>query len=136
MKLLEINKFLCALIRLLLCVNSENLTALQAVTHIEYLSLRNGDNIVRPRSSRTQEMDVKIVKAWQLFNDNILDVPHFLACASNFLQSFQREITHNVVIQHNCDQQSNVFGIIFHNYFFHMTKLFIHIYLCIILYFR
>ncbi|XP_074114263.1 uncharacterized protein LOC141537275 isoform X1 [Cotesia typhae] len=88
---------------------TENLTALQAVTHIEYLSLRNGDNIVRPRSSRTQKMDVKIVKVWQLFNDNILDVPHFLACASNFLQSFQREITHNVVIQHDCDQQSNVF---------------------------
>ncbi|XP_044578937.1 uncharacterized protein LOC123261409 [Cotesia glomerata] len=92
-------------------VLNKSLTTLQAVTHIEYLSLRNGDNIVRPAPHPYEnEMDIKILKAWQLFNDRTLDVPNFLACASKFLKAFQRDITQNSEDENFAGQKINVPG--------------------------
>ncbi|CAD6204225.1 GSCOCG00012678001-RA-CDS [Cotesia congregata] len=90
---------------------TESLKTLQAVTHIEYLSLRNGENIVRQAPQPYEnEMDIKILKAWQLLNNKTLDVPHFLACASKFLKAFQRGVTQNLEDENFAGQKINVPG--------------------------
>ncbi|XP_057326909.1 uncharacterized protein LOC130668578 [Microplitis mediator] len=71
---------------------TENLTRLQAITRIEYESLQNGEDITRSTRSENLDINMKIKKAWDLYNNNILDIPSFLACASNFLRAFQGHI--------------------------------------------
>ncbi|XP_074114222.1 uncharacterized protein LOC141537252 isoform X3 [Cotesia typhae] len=69
---------------------TEKLTELQAVTHIEYASLQNGMNVTRAARRHTTDTNFKIIKAWDLYDAESLDIPNFLACASHFLHAFHR----------------------------------------------
>ncbi|XP_057324231.1 uncharacterized protein LOC130666921 [Microplitis mediator] len=74
---------------------TETLTRLQAITQIDHESLENGEDITRATRSDNVKQDMKIKKAWQLYNTNALDIPHFLACASNILKAFRGHLIDN-----------------------------------------
>ncbi|XP_074106426.1 uncharacterized protein LOC141532127 isoform X2 [Cotesia typhae] len=65
---------------------TEKLRDLQAITHIEVLSLFRGETITRDSRSNTLKRDQDIDNAWLLYQQGLLNIQNFLAYASFFLK--------------------------------------------------
>ncbi|XP_044593096.1 uncharacterized protein LOC123270971 [Cotesia glomerata] len=75
---------------------TEKLRDLQAVTHLELLSLFRGEPVIREPRSQTLKRDEDINNAWILYEQNILNIQSFLAYASFFLKPAYQEEEQNL----------------------------------------
>ncbi|CAG5109240.1 Similar to ANK1: Ankyrin-1 (Homo sapiens) [Cotesia congregata] len=74
----------------------QKLRDLQAVTHLELLSLFRGEPVIREPRSQTLKRDQDINNAWILYEQNILNIQSFLAYASFFLKPAYQEEEQNL----------------------------------------
>ncbi|CAG5077572.1 Protein of unknown function [Cotesia congregata] len=68
----------------------EYLKNLQSVTRSEWGSLMMGLSIRQPTENKYINKKEILHRAWKMYQDKLLDIPKFLACAYNFLGCLQK----------------------------------------------
>ncbi|XP_008551962.1 uncharacterized protein LOC103574323 [Microplitis demolitor] len=90
---------------------TEKLKNLQAVTRTEFESLNNGEEITRQRQSPEEVYhESKIKKMWDLYDSGALDLPNFLACASDVSNAFRSN--HYIILADNADNNDDYEGLL------------------------
>lgn len=88
------------------CEILEHLRQLQVVIRCRNGSLNLGTEIGRPSLERNMIQQRILDRAWELYGENLLDIPRFLACASHFLKAFDDE--NRITVEDQVDAYINV----------------------------
>ncbi|XP_044019647.1 uncharacterized protein LOC122860059 isoform X2 [Aphidius gifuensis] len=65
---------------------TSGLVKLVAITHSELTALNSSLAVRRPPERRYRDQENVLSRAWQLYEEHILDIPKFLSCANHFLR--------------------------------------------------